>query len=364
MEGVSQVAMSAAWKTQFRESVAGFVTDEELSASGGAHPSAPSAARPSAPRTALPSGRPAARPSALDAGQVHLLVPAQRWDWEATLAGQTPTAQIELCDTMPASCASGSDYAASSDSFSDAYTTFLELLTGFSPASRLAEARAALARPPGDPASSTNPSGWTKTLDGAGMLRWALDWILATTPTRWIRQRSGGHLSRSTLDAPVMLRLLDGEHAASPATATAPTPRSTDGGASKVVAIPTIADEPLSVSGAGWSRVPVYPGSWYSSSVVGLARDGPFDGGRAPERVVGPTGILRCRVAEMIVAERVSVTASLASTLTARNLAAADEVQLGPVAADPADASLEGSTLTVTTPAGLPYLVGVIYAQP
>lgn len=397
MGDASQIAMSAAWKTQFREAVAGFVTDAEPSAPGAAdplgprdagearpsfpsaerplgpsaqRPSGPSAAYPLGPSAAPPSGpsavRPlgpsAARPSGLGAGQVHLLVPAQRWDWEATLIGQTPTAQIELCDTMPASCATGSDYSASSDSFSDAYATFLELLSGFSPASRLAEARAALVKPPSEPASMPNPSGWTKTLDGAGMLRWALDWVLTTTPARWVLQHGGGDLTSSTLAAPAMLRLLEGEPGATPATA--PTPRSPDAGASNVVAIPTTPGKPLSVSGAGWSRVPVYPGSWYASSVVALGRDGPFEGGRTAERVIGPTGILRCRVAELIVAEQVSISASLASTLTARELAAADAVQLGPVAADPADASLKGSTLTVTTPAGLPYLVGVIYAQP
>jgi hypothetical protein len=305
--------MSAPWQPSFRDAVTAFVT--------------------------------AAHPSALKPDQVHLLVPAQRWDWEAMLTGLTAAAQIEFCDTMPASCEAGSNYAASSDSFSDAYATFIELLADFSPASLLKAARAALVKPQGDPASTPSPSGWTKTLDGAGMLRWTLDWILATSPSRWLAHKGGGRSASATLDAPANLRLLDD-------------------GANNVVAIPTATDEPLSVSGAGWSRVPVYPGSWYSGSTVALGRNGPFEAGRAPTTVVGPAGILRCRVAELIVAERVSVTGSLASAVTAGDVAAATEVQFGPVTADPGDTSLEGSTLTVVTPAGQPYLVGVIYAQP
>lgn len=307
--------MSGAWQPPFRTAVADLVT--------------------------------AAQPSALDPDDVHLLVPAESWDWEVMPTGETPAAQIGFCDTMPASCTPGSQYAASSDSFSDAYATFLDLLVDFTPANRLAAAQARVAPPPGDPASSVSPPGWTKTEDGAGMLRWALDWIVPTTPSEWmIEEAAGGSATRTFQPgAPASVQLLDAAGDVTDTVATAPA-------------------EPLSMSGSGWSRVPVYPGSWYSGSVVGLGQDGPFAGGRKPDAVVGPAGILRCRVAELIVAEQVSVTATLASAADAEDVAGAAAVQLGSVAADAGCTTVEADTVTVATPPAEPYLVGVIYAQP
>jgi hypothetical protein len=302
--------MSTTWQLPFREAVAAFLT----------------ATQPTA---------------AVSPDQIHLLVPVERWDWGVAPTGETSTGQITFCDTMPQSCAPGTDYAPSSDNFSGAYASFVDLLVDFSPAALRETVQAALATPPGDPASRSSPPGWSKTEDGAGMLRWALDWIVAMSPAAWATANAARHTEASELDAVTSVQLLDS--------------------ASKTVAVPTATGEALTLAGSGWSRVPMYPGSWYSGSLVGLGRGGPFAGSRAPATVVGPEGILRCRVAELIVATDVSVTASLSSAI---DLAAFTRIQLGPISADPASAVAGSGTMTVATPPGDPYLVGVIYAQP
>ncbi len=283
----------------------------------------------------------AAEATPLSSDRVHLLVPAERWDWGVAPIGGAPAARIAFCDTMPASCAAGSEYAASSDSFSEAYASFLELLVDFSPAPLLERARAAVAEPLGDPASTPSPPGWTKAEDGSGVLRWAPDWILAAAPSSWSAQLPSRTPASLELDAVTRARLYG--LGAAPA---------------QVASLP---GKQLSVAGVGWSRVPVYPGSWYSSSAVELGRGGPFAADRAPQTVVGPAGLLRCRVSELIVAEQVSVTAALPRALDVANASGA---QLGSIAVDAAGMRAESGELTVTTPPGEPYLVGAIYSQP
>lgn len=291
-------------------------------------------------RSAVATLLSAAEATPLAADRVHLLVPAERWDWGVAPIGGASAAQLAFCETMPANCTSG-EYTASSDSFCDAYKTFLDLLVDFSPAPLLERAKAAIAPPQGNPASTPSPPGWTKRYDGGGIMRWAPDWTVTATPASWSTLHAPRAPSELTLDATTSARL------------SAPTAAPTE--------VASLPGKPLTVSGVGWSRIPVYPGSWYSSSVVELGRNGPFATNRSPQTIVGPTGLLRCRVAELIVAERVSVTASLPRAV---DLASADGAQLGSIAVGATDMRAEAGALTVTTPPGEPYLVGVIYAQP
>jgi hypothetical protein len=301
------------WQAPFRDLVATFVSTNE-----------PALAQP------------------VTAEAVHLLVPAMRWDWEVEPTGATAAAQLAFCDTMPATCAAGSRYAASSGSFASAYTSFLQLLVGFTPAPMLSAALAATATPADPPASSSSPPGWTKTTDGAGIVRWAHDWLVGSSPWQWMQENGTRSAQADDLD-------LDAPASAAVGNRTMPL------------------GDAMAVAGTGWTRVPVYPGAWYSAAMVALARDGPFAGGRPPAAVVGPDGLLRCRVSSLIVAADVEVTVDLPRA-AAGAVARASEVQVGPLRADDAPdrptAAVSGASLTLTTPAASPYIVAATYAQP
>src|SRR2546427_9035283 len=96
-----------------------------------------------------------------------MLMPVTAWNWPDPVTGTMADAQFLFADTVPQSAANGALYQASGRSFSQGYKTFLQVLEAckFPYQSMLAGALQKMAAPPGDPAYSPTPVGWTKVYE-------------------------------------------------------------------------------------------------------------------------------------------------------------------------------------------------------
>jgi hypothetical protein len=258
------------------------------------------------------------------------LEPAMEWDWAPTVEGIIGAAPYHFYDSMPASCAPEALYVSTGDSFSGDYFAFLELLrSDFQPEQLLVQARSAAVRPQSDPASSPSPRGWTKMQSATNLIQWAPDWSPAQTPQGWLQSVSAGREfpARSfTLDP--RMEFSGGE---TPATFSLVQAR-IGTGARQPLMLEHGELMGLSFSAQAWGRVPISPGDWYKSGLVTLARNGPFVGGYTRNQVFGPTGLLRCRVAEMVLAYKPSLQTRVSPNFATRHdatLAAATELSVG-----------------------------------
>lgn len=274
---------------------------------------------------------------------VQPLDPAIAWDWPNLGPNQISLQQWNFCDTQPASSAAGQTFASGTGSFSDAYRAFLELVdpATFVPVSMLTSARDAAAFPTVPVGSGVGSPGFIVVPNSGGVGQFKPEWLISMTPGQWaIDQASGFHYDAGALSG--FFR-----------------------GTSEVAALDARRrDTTLNVTDL--ARVLVYPGAWYSDSFVRLAATGPFVGARPPRDVVGPGGILRCRVTEFLVAAEFAASATFdpsdAQALM-QHLASAPATRIGPLAA--ADAKVQatpvagGTRVAATTPQGKPFIVAV-----
>lgn len=244
---------------------------------------------------------------------VQPLDPAIPWDWPSTGPGQISLQQFNFCDTQPASSRPGSSFSFGAGSFSDAYLRFLDLAEATSrvPASMVTSTRKAAMAPTFPPSAGAGPPGWVAVPNSGGVLEFKPEWAVAITPGQWaIDQIAGFHLA---------------------AGATAGFLRGTPQAAAFDVKRRDAVMEARSLV-----RIQVAPGAWYSDSFVRLAASGPFAGARSAEEVVGPNGILRCRVTEFFVATELSASVTLddaEARALAAHLAAAPTAKIGSLAA-------------------------------
>ncbi|NOK32785.1 hypothetical protein D7W79_18615 [Corallococcus exercitus] len=299
------------------------------------------------------------------------LEPAMEWDWAPTGDGILGAAAYHFYDSMPASSDPDALFVSTGDSFSGNYLAFLQLLrSDFQPALTLKQTLSVAQQPQSDPASSPTPRGWTKILSASNLLQWAPDWCPAKTPQDWIQDVCS--------------------QPSPPAGSLALDPRAAFGGevapaASSLVQARTGTGRPvplgfqpgellsLNLSAQAWGRVPITPGAWYSSALMMLGRSGPFVEGRTPSQVFGPTGLLRCRVAEMVLAYKPSVQMRVSPSFASRHaatLGAATGLSVGGVPIQGAvqrpafvprkDSGPDGVTFQSTTASQIPVIVAVM----
>jgi hypothetical protein len=269
--------------------------------------------------------------------------PAIAWDWPEVGPSRISLQQWNFCDTQPASEAAGQQFASGSGSFSGAYRSLLELVdaTKFVPPSMLTEARQAAAMPTSAPGDGVGPQGFIVVANSGGVYQFEPEWRVSMTPTQWAIDQSSGFRFDATA--------LSGLFAGTPQIA------ALDGARR---------DATLTVSNP--ARVMVYAGDWYSDEFVRLVANGPFVGARPAQEVVGPSGILRCRITEFLVGSEFVVTATFddadARALVTQ-LADAPTARIGTVAAADANVQLNrvagGTRVVATTSPGKPFIVTV-----
>lgn len=305
------------------------------------------------------------------AAGVQPMLPTMAWDWSSATTGTTDPAQFYLVDTMPASADPQSQYLASGTSMSSAYAAVVDLISTFPNPRRLEQARTALHPPPGPPADTSSPPGWTKVPDGAGILRWQPDWVVTETPTDWLSRIAG------STQAPTTLRLSfrDVYGDAAPAMHGLVMTATPDAG---LRPLPLRAGElhELEITARAWGRINVYPGSWYDPSIVALGRYATFHGDVPFAEVVGPRGLLQAQVTGLLVAADPQVALTVDSGYAQRNadrLRSATAVQVAgwqfrtPAAGAPPlrlDPDTSETTTLVATSAGAPPQIAGVYVRP
>jgi len=240
-------------------------------------------------------------PTAAERTKMQPVRPNLAWDWPID-AGFTPKPQFEFCDHMPQSADPSADFRSSGDSFSLRYFTFLEIVSpNFKPQSILDRAKEFAVLPSGDPATSSTPRGWTRVVDGGGTIRWQPDWVVSWDRRDFLASALVGDSPATAIDLADPTLLAAARGAASDLLAVempGEAPRALPYGANDLHA--------LSIE-AQWARIPIYPGAWYDSSIIGLAaraKGRRFVRSYSGKDVFSPDGLLRARVAEMIVAYR------------------------------------------------------------
>lgn len=314
-------------------------------AEGGQGP-AQAAAPASAGRGVAPAAAPAGGGALPLTGRNQPMIPAIDWDWDEADSGQIAPEQFSFADAIPQSVAAGSEFAASSGSFSQNYRLFLNMIdeATFPAPADLAKARQLIAEPSGSPAEGGAPPGWVR-IDSAGILRWAPDWSTSDSCERWtLRARTDARQPPVTITIP----LSNGQAAGSliaernaPGRAASNAP----GSAAAVLA----GFETLSVTATAWGKIIFSPGAWFTSGMIALGKAYV----QKPFVFFGPAGLLRGRVSAFYVGLDVSFSLSGQSALSEsgrQSISADPELQIMGVAVtlDRSLSSLDAATPELT----------------
>lgn len=228
-----------------------------------------------------------------------LLEPAIEWNWEVTAIGITPREQYEFSDHIPQSCEPSAQFFSSSNSFSDNYRTFLDVLAhNFQPSTILSDAKSKIQEPATPPADTSNvPDGWTKVYDGAGILRWRPDWILSAHPEDWkSRVLTNTQFSGTINLIDTILNSNNNDLNNQPILKY----KGNNSNWQSIFPQPEQMNK-LEIYAEAWDRIQIYPGRWYNSSIIGLGKNGPFISNYHNSDIFGDTGLLKCRVSEFVV---------------------------------------------------------------
>jgi hypothetical protein len=317
--------------------------------------------------------------ASLPVAGVQPMVPTMAWDWRPAVTGTTDSAQYDLLDTMPASADRTSVYLPSTSSMSGVYADVVGLLDRFPLPQRLEQVRAGLRPPCGEPASTPNPPGWTKVVDGAGLLRWRPDWTVSQTPSGWLADIADSPEEPATL----RFRLRDIYGASSPALPRLVAVAGSGTDEIDLDPLPLQAGElhTLEITARAWGRIHAQPGSWYDPAIVALSAHSTFRDGIPAAQVVGPHGILRAQVTGILVAAHPQVTLCVDGDFARRyagRLRTADTVEVAgwtfrapsrnsttglvTLAPDPTDATL--TRLTARSAASTPQIAGIYVQAP
>lgn len=306
-------------------------------------PSRPAPAKAAAPRSSAsssPRATTAARRVLPLSGRNQPLIPAQDWDWTVAAPGQIASQQFLLADNLPQSVAAGTEYAASSGSFSENYRLFLDMINAdtFPAAAQLTKARRLVAEPTDLPSGGTAPRGWVR-VDRSGVLRWAPNWITSDSCQRWTTRANASPSQPQTITIPLKNRQVAGNLIAEGGQASAQT-----GAATLLSAFST-----LSVTAAAWGKITFTPGDWFVSSMLLLGQNYISK----PATFFGPKGLLRGRVSAFYVGLDVSITISGQTALSdAKKQSISSDPNLKimgvEVALDATASSLDSTKPTVT----------------
>lgn len=290
------------------------------------------------PSPATPIGRPS---TGMQPVEPNLL-----WNWQRGATRRTDRKQLQFCRSRPQTCAAGAAFVPTGD-FEQNYAAFLEALADAFFPRLVAEARAAIDPPAHTPAGGPTPNGWTTFMDTSGLLRWSLGWAVSMMP---------GDVP-ANIGPPVSLTA--SAYGASV---------SLDGVAANCNASSIELE-------ASWLSVTVTPAPWYKSGLVALARHLPakaFSDGTG-EVFFGSDGMLACRVAEFVVADRPTARIGLEQPVTGSDmvkLAGATEARVAGLHFSNPEGGLAtvedgGSTLKIAMPTeSTPRIVGVVPSRP
>lgn len=221
------------------------------------------------------------------------------WNWGSSPLGQIGKEQYDFCDTVPASRDSGY-FTPSSDSFTDSYASFLQVLdpTTFIPKSVLVNSNIANATPTVPIATGPVPTGWTKVANQSGQLEWKRVWNVSDTPTQWLSKINSQNFSTeqelSFDTGSLSIKNNDGKN----------------------IPIPTSEKVTMKITAKALAFVTVTPGSWYNSSLIQLGKIGTgYLPGFSPGVIFGDGKLLNCRITQFLVALMPNAHISLNSSL-------------------------------------------------
>lgn len=238
-----------------------------------------------------------------DAAPHQLVQPAIPWDWAPAGIGTTSRDQVQFCDHQPLSCTTGIAYEASGSTFFASYALLVSMIDPrlFPQPDRLASATRLTTQPTCDPADSFAPDGWTRVTDGAGILRWAADWIVSSTPADWTCMPP----NPGTMIVPISMA----------------------GNALSALNLNGPSAVSVAISADRWSRILVSPGAWYQGGglvkLLSLTNPSPFRGNIA---VAAALRMLRCRIADFRVAANPYLQVTLGGTVHPTVLSALREI--------------------------------------
>tara|TARA_R110000868_G_scaffold4656_25_gene29029 strand:+ start:780 stop:1859 length:1080 start_codon:yes stop_codon:yes gene_type:complete len=302
------------------------------------------AARPAARRMMAPGASfgPAASPQMPAAipltGRNQVLVPSQDWDWTTAASGSIPTNQFYLADTLPQSTENGSEFAASSDSFSKNYRLFLDMidLSTFPSAVNLQLAKNRIIAPSGTPAGGTAPPGWTKIMR-SGVLRWAPNWIASDTCKNWTNQAVTKPPSK-----PQTITISLGSGTQQSAIA-----------ADLIANHPSLQPETLlrtfnsvAITAQNWGKITLTPGEWFESGLLQIGQSYM----KNPAMFFGSSGLLRGRVSAFYVGFNVTLKFSGEKNLTSSQRSSITKSQNVELLGIPLTLDQSGSNLTGSNP--------------
>ncbi len=221
-----------------------------------------------------------------------IVIPTIAWDWPVATSGSIAVEQFQFADFIPQSTSEATEYAASSDSFSSNYRSFLEFIdTGKFPSQQmLADAKEKIRIPQGDPSTSSSvPPGWTK-ITRAGIQRWAPIWGLSRSAQDWT---SGVHSGAISNPGSVVVELENARNGNEVL-------KHKVAGTAAFQSLPgaQAAFQRVTISAKAWGQIAISPGTWFNSGLLRLGEKYVDD----PEVFFGPTGLLRGRVSAFIVA--------------------------------------------------------------
>ncbi len=233
-----------------------------------------------------------------------VILPTRSWDWPNANANSTPYAQFQFADTIPKSIAGGQEYAASSDSFSSNYKTFLEMIPvdKFPSSSMLQTAKENVAKPTLSPDGTAPPAGWCK-VKRSGVYRWAPVWELSISSSDWFNKVQSGEISNPNSFTIDLTSRAERDTYLTSANGSALLPMTS----------PTGLDfESITISADCWGQVSILPGSWFNSAMIKLGKTFLSD----QEVFFGDDGLLRGRVSTMFVAYKVSFKLNSKTTIS------------------------------------------------
>ncbi len=241
-----------------------------------------------------PEASPATSPSTF---LMQPVIPNIIWDWENPGPGKLSQKQFEFCDHIPISADPDANYSPSGKSFSQNYSSFLEVISpAFEPQPLLQNAKSLVVTPTIPTSEVAGPRGWVLVQTSAGVNRWQPNWIAGSTPNEFLASiKPGGEKMPLNLGSQSVLKkaIADGlnviGYGDDPDQLKSPTLYSGD-----------IQD--IQITADSWGRVSIIPGDWYNSSLMSLAENGPFVSTYTPKSIFGQSGLLPCRISEIIVA--------------------------------------------------------------
>lgn len=247
--------------------------------------------------------------------------------------------------------------------------------------------------PPGDPASSTAPVGWTKVPGGDGILRWQPEWKVGGSGRDWRAELSQGSAGAFSIDLNSADQSEDFKHSWAGGSAGLQTPFwgiSGGGGWDKSDMFSQDSSVKVRVSVKSSTRVKVTPGDWYPGgflSNLAKSTQGPggqgysivapwvANGGQGSSSLFGQYGLAGTRVAELIVVSKPSFEITMSANTYQQNkqkFEASGGLRIGPFTFGGSgghESSFTKSTSTANTFSGGstsedPQIIGVVVAFP